>query len=163
MAKTKVKLNQLVDWNAALWAGILSGLVSFLAGILISWIVLDIPWFFPRLVASLIMGDGVLPPPASFDLGIVFLALLIHLALSVAYVGIIAMLVHEYGIMISFIGGALFGLAIYLINFYTLSYFFPWFYQYRGWIFIIAHLVYGALAGSLYEMMEVEKYVPVKE
>jgi len=28
MAKTKVKLNQLVDWNYVLWAGILSGLVS---------------------------------------------------------------------------------------------------------------------------------------
>ncbi len=165
MKAVRVRMRQLVDWHAALWAGLISGVISFTLGIFLSWYLVKSPWFFTRLMASIILGAKVLPPPVTFNLGTFIIALLIFLIIMLIYTAIIATIVHKYGIIISFLGGALVGLAAYAINFYSLSYFFPWFYPYRSWIFLVAHIVFGALAGSLYELMEVEVYVrePEKE
>jgi hypothetical protein len=60
---------------------------------------------------------------------------------------------------VGIIGGAFFGLAIYLINYYTFSYFYPWFYPLRSWIALAGHLFFGAVAGGLYETFERDIYV----
>ena len=67
--------------------------------------------------------------------------------------------IYRWGLIIGFFGGGLLGLALYVINFYSLSYFFPWFYAYRSWVMVVSHIVFGALAGGLYELLEVEEYV----
>ena len=163
MKAIRVRMRQLVDWHAALLAGLISGAISFTLGIFLSWYLVKSPWFFTRLVSSIILGVKVLPPPTTFDLGIFVIALLVFIAIALIYTAIIATIVHKYGIIISFLGGAIIGLAAYAINFYSFSYFFPWFYPYRSWIFVVAHVVFGALVGSLYELMEVEVYVRESE
>ena len=61
----------------------------------------------------------------------------------------------------SFVGGAMLGLALYAINFYSISFFFPWLFPLRSWIFMVAHIVFGAFAGVIYELLEVETFVSV--
>jgi hypothetical protein len=73
---------------------------------------------------------------------------------------LIAIIVHKYGILISVVGGALIGLAVYIIGFYSFSHFFPWLISYRSSLFMVVFIFYGALAGGLYELMEVEVFVP---
>ena len=163
MEYPKPNMRQLIDWRAALLAGICSGLISQLSNILLSWWLLDSPWIITRIVASLALGEQVLPPPDQFEWGILLAGLAVHLSLSILFACVVAIVVHRWGILVSFVGGALLGLAFYAINFYTMSYFFPWFYAFRSWIFIIAHILYGALAGSIYELLEVEVYVPVED
>lgn len=163
MEKAKPKMRQLVDWGAAFWAGVFSGLVSHLSNILLSWYLLDSPWVITRIIASILLSESVLPPPDDFHWGILLAALGVHMALSVLFAFLVAAVVHRWGILVSFMGGALLGLAFYAINFYTMSYFFPWFYTFRSWIFIVAHVLYGAFAGSVYELLEEEEFVPVKE
>jgi len=55
------------------------------------------------------------------------------------------------------LGGATFGLGIYLVNFYFLSYFLPWFFALSSWPFVITHILFGAIAGGIYEILEVEE------
>ena len=46
--------------------------------------------------------------------------------------------------------GAVFGLALYLINFYVVTGAFPWFAELRGWSTLITHLIFGVSASLLY-------------
>ena len=164
MKKTeRIQVRQLVDWRAAIVAGAIGGLISLVCNVLISSWLLDSPWLFIRIIASILLGEGVLPPPDTFSWGILAAGFGIHLFISIVLSGLIAAVVHQWGFLISFVGGALMGLAFYAINFYTLSILFPWFYTFRSWIFLVLHVLYGAFTGSIYEMIEVERYVPVEE
>ena len=157
------RLRQVVDWSAALWAGVMSGIVflGILMG-LTAWY-LGSPWVIPRLLASILLGKSVLPPPATFEPGVFALALVIHILLSMLFACLIAFVLHRWGLLVGIVGGAMFGLALYAVNFYTLSYFVPWFFPLRSWIMLAGHVVFGAVAGGLYEALEVEKFEPVKE
>lgn len=162
MSSTKTKLRQVVDWRAALWAGAVSGLAFLLLNMLLTQIALGSPWIIVRLAASVLMGKSVLPPPATFDLPVFLSALLVHFPLSLAFACLIAFVLHRWGMLVGILGGAIFGLALYCINFYTFSFFFPWFFPMRSWIMVVSHVAFGALAGGVYEALEVEKFEPVE-
>lgn len=162
-ATNEIKLRQVVDWKAALIAGFTGGLISFSANLILSAWLLESPWLFSRIIASIILSEKVLPPPTNFSWQILGASVFIHLLLSVVFSGLIAIVIHQWGILISFLGGALMGLAFYAIAFYTFSIFFPWFYTFRSWIFLVMYMLYGAFTGSMYELLEVEKYVEIKK
>jgi hypothetical protein len=162
MSPAKVKIRQVVDWRAAIWAGLISGVVFLIINMLLTKFFVGSPWVSVRLVASIIMGGRALPPPASFDLDIFLTALAVHIPLSIAFASIIAVILHRWGLLVGIVGGAIFGLALYAINFYTLTFFFPWFFPMRSWILAVSHLIFGACAGGIYEGLEVEKFVPAE-
>ena len=41
------------------------------------------PWGPPRMIAAIVMGESVLPPPATFDLMILMTAMAVHMMLSI--------------------------------------------------------------------------------
>lgn len=161
MTATSPRIRQLVDWRAALWAGVVSGLIFLLSNIFLSPI--GNAWVMIRLFASPLLGDSILAPPATFDLLALGAALLVHFGLSVVYALLIAYIIHRGGLLTGIIGGALIGLALYSINFYTVTLLYPWFFAMRSTLFIITHALYGALVGGIYEALEVEIFVPVDE
>jgi len=154
-------MRQLVDWRAALYAGLLAGLIFLLLNLFLSPV--GNAWAMIRLFASILLGDTILAPPATFDLLALGAALLVHFGLSILYTLLIAYVVHRGGLLAGLIGGALLGLALYSINFYTLTLFYPWFFAMRSGIFIVTHALFGALAGGIYEALEVEIFVPAEE
>jgi hypothetical protein len=162
MGQTKVKMRQVVDWRAAVWAGLISGIVFLLINMILTAIYVGSPWIVVRLVASVVMGTRALPPPATFDFGIFAVSLIVHLPLSIGFACLIAVVLHRWGLIVGILGGAGFGLALYFINFYTVSFFFPWFFPMRSWIMAASHIIFGALAGGIYEALEVEEFVPVE-
>ncbi len=162
MSPTKIKMRQVVDWRAALWAGVISGIIFLLINMLLTHFYVGSAWVSVRLVASVILGASALPPPASFNLGIFLVALAVHLPLSVAFASVIAAILHRWGLFVGIVGGGVFGLALYLINFYTLTFFFPWFFPMRSWIMAVSHILFGACAGGIYEALEVERFEPVE-
>lgn len=162
-AISEIKLRQVVDWKAALIAGFTGGLISFSANLILSAWLLDSPWLFSRIIASILMGEQVLPPPVNFTWQILATSLFIHLLLSVVFSGLIAIVVHQWGILVSFLGGAMMGLAFYTIVFYTFSILFPWFYTFRSWIFLVMYILYGAFTGSMYELLEVEIFIEIEK
>jgi hypothetical protein len=81
----------------------------------------------------------------------------------VFYACIVAFVVHRWGWVLSTLGGAVLGLAFYLINFWTMSLLFPWVFPLRNWILLLAHVAFGAVVGLIYEILEEEEYVPIEE
>lgn len=164
MTQTRThRFRQLVDWRAAV-IGALAGAIAFL---LVIAIVLPLTtggtlWAFFRYLASILLGDSILPPPAGFDITAVLTGLLVHLVLSLLYGAILALIIHRWGLVVGLIGGALFGLAIYAINIFTFTLLFDWFYVLRSWPILLAHVLFGAVTGFVYELLEVERFVPVE-
>ena len=163
MSPARSHLRQLVDWRAAFIAGVVAGLVLIALEMLLTASVVGSPWVFPRLMAAIVLGRGVLPPPATFAPGVLLVALLIHLPLSIAYACLIAFVLHRWGLVVGIVGGAAFGFALYLINFGTVFSIFPWFAPMKGWIALWAHVVFGAVCGGTYELLEVERFAPEQD
>ena len=161
MSKTSAPMRQLVDWSAAVWAGIISGIVFMLMNVfLVPYFVGGNAWVMVRLFASIVLGDGILAPPATFDLYALLAAIFTNMVISLGFALLIAYIIHRGGLITGILGGAALGLVIYGINFYTLTFFFPWFFPMRGWAMLGNHIVFGALAGGVYEFLEVEEFVP---
>jgi len=136
-----------VDWKAALGSGLLAGSV-FLA---LEMLMVPVfgggsPWGPPRMMAAILLGKGVLPPPATFDPGIVLVAMVLHLVLSVGYAGLLALLISRLSKGATLTIGAVGGLVLYLVNFYGFTAVFPWFAMARNPITIFTHIVFGLLA-----------------
>lgn len=160
MTHIRANVRHLMDWKAAVLAGLIAGAV-FLLVLLIAYPLATggTPWTIFRFIGAMVLGESVLPPPTTFDAGVVVTAVLIHFTLSILYTLILAFIVHRWGILISILGGALFGLALYLINFFTFTMFFAWFYPARAWPFSLVHILFGAVAGGIYEFLEKDVYV----
>jgi hypothetical protein len=52
------------------------------------------------------------------------------------------------------LAGAVFGVAVYLINFYGMSQVFPWFADARGWVSFLSRIVFGLVAADMYVRLE---------
>ncbi len=151
---------QLVDWRAAIIAGLIAGVAFFLLQMALTAQLLGTPWVFARMTAAMVLGRGVLPPPATFDAGVVAVAFGLHMLLALTYTALIAFILHRWGLLVGIVGGALLGLALFAINFGTMAWCFPWFLDLKGGIVLVSHVVFGALAGGVYELLEVERFVP---
>lgn len=157
-----VEHRQVLDVRAAVIAGLVAGLLFLLLELLVSAFYINgSPWVYSRYAASLVLGQGVLPPPPTFELPSALLGLAVHMLLSVVYALVLAFIVHRGGLLMGIVGGALFGLALFAINYYSFSFFFPWFFPVRSWIVIAAHVLFGASAGGIYEALERDRYIAV--
>lgn len=146
------------DWIAALAAGIVAGAVLMVLSLL--WSATDMtshPWILARRIAAITMGQHVLGE-ANFSATIVAVMALTHYGLGVIFALILSVIVaalHLEGSLSKVVMvGALFGLALYLVNFYLLADSFPWFIDMRGGVTMLAHLIFGMLAAGVYWKLE---------
>lgn len=158
-----IRLRQLVDWRAAIIAGLAAGIVYLALQMALLASVAGSPWVAVRYMGAMLLGRAVLPPPATFDPAVLIAALAVHLPLSIAFACVIAFILHRWGLLVGVLGGAVLGLALYAINFWTFAQWFPWFLPLRGWIGFSSHIAFGAIAGLVYELLEIERFVPVEE
>ncbi|NNE07103.1 MAG: hypothetical protein HKN20_00945 [Gemmatimonadetes bacterium] len=155
-----INTRQVVDWSAAIWAGIIGGAVFFLASVLLLPLAVGgNAWVVARYFASILLGAEVLAPPATFELSIFAAALVAHFGLAIVFALLISFVIHKGGLLAGVIRGALLGGAIYIINVYTLTLLFPWLFALHGVLFFAAHVLYGAVVGWVYEGLEVEEFV----
>lgn len=147
------------DWRAAVWAGIIAGLVFLVAEMLLVMIFMgESPWAPPRMIAAIILGKGVLPPPATFDTGIVMAAMVVHFMLAIVYGLIAGWIVHRLNGVSALLIGAVFGLALYVINFHLIApAAFPWFTMAQNWVSVLSHLIYGVVLGAAYAALRKHK------
>lgn len=160
MTDLRTHVRHVMDWKAAVWAGLIAGAV-FLLVLLVAYPLATggTVWTVFRFIGAILLGEAVLPPPTTFDAGVVVTAVIVHFALSIIYTLVLAFIVHRWRLLVSVIGGALFGLALYLINFFTFTMFFAWFYPARAWPFSLVHILFGAVAGGIYELLEKDVFV----
>jgi hypothetical protein len=153
-----VMKRKVIDWKAVLWAGVTAGTVFLLVNLfVVPRIMGGSFWISARLVGSMLLGEGVLAPPATFHAGALAAAMAVHYTLALALAAIIAFVVHRGGLIGGVLGGAVLGGAFYFINYYTLSYFFPQFFALRHGSVLASHVLFGALAGGVYELLAVNE------
>lgn len=146
-----------VDWRAAIWAGLIAGLVFMMLEMgLVATVGGESPWGPPRMIAAMAMGKDVLPPPATFDFGIMMIAMMIHLVMSIIFGVILGWAISRSGMSrtMAVVVGTVFGLIVYFINFYLMTAVFPWFAMARGGISILAHAMFGLVLGWVYHAMQ---------
>ncbi len=146
-----------LQWKAAIWAGLIAGAVFMMVEmILVATIGGQSPWGPPRMIAAIVLGESVLPPPATFDLGIMAAAMMVHFPLSIVFAAILGWTISHWQLNLpaSMIVGTVFGVAVYLVDFYVLTAIFPWFAMARNEITLISHAVYGLVLGWSYYAIE---------
>lgn len=149
----------LTDWRAAIWSGLIAGAVFLVAELLMVALFMgESPWAPVRMIGAIAMGQDVLPPPATFDLTVFLAASAVHFALSVVYGLAFAWITHHMNGMNTLLIGALAGLLIYFVNFYLIApAAFPWFMGARNWIGVVGHLIYGVVLGASYASLRRHK------
>ena len=156
---TKCCKNYQSGWRATIWAGVIAGTLATLVQVML-WLVLtdDFPAILyrdARLTAAMALGYSVLPPPATFDVGIMLIAALIHFMLSIIYAALLAPLATRLKTILAPLAGVGFGVTLYIVNLYGFTAIFPWFAQARGWITLIVHMVFGVTAITVYRWLYV--------
>ena len=126
-----------IDWSSAIWSGIIAGAVfMMLEMVMVPLFIGGSPWGPPRMIAAIGMGKGVLPPPDTFALVPMMVAMAIHFMLAIVLAVVLALFVNRVGLGMAALAGAVFGLVVYLINFYGFTALFPWFEMARNWVSI---------------------------
>jgi hypothetical protein len=160
MTQQNSRLRLIMDWRAAVIAGVIAGLLTMLLWIILLALTTGGSLWAPfHHVAAILLGENSLTPSQSIDWQIVLTGMVIHMVLAVFYAVILAFIVHRWGLAVGIIGGAIFGLALYAINYYTFTALYPWFYPLRSWIALVGHIFFGAVAGGVYEGLERDIYV----
>lgn len=159
MAGFRLPVFRLPHWGIVLCAGFIAGTAATLAQVAL-WLLFtaDFPGVLfrdARLTAALVLGARVLPPPATFDAGVLLIATVIHFALSAAYAAMLYPFVACRRYLWAVAAGAIFGVALYVVNLYGFAALFPWFVQARGWIAAAAHVAFGVAAATTCRFLRV--------
>jgi uncharacterized membrane protein YagU involved in acid resistance len=140
-----------IDSKAALWAGLIAGVVFMMAEMLMVALFLgQSAWAPPRMIAAMVLGREVLPPPATFDIVVMMVAMMIHFILSIILAFVFALIAKGRNVGTAILIGIVFGLVIYFVNFYGMTAVFPWFAKARNWVSIFSHALFGATLGWVY-------------
>ncbi|WP_420477140.1 hypothetical protein [Noviherbaspirillum sp. ST9] len=146
------------DWVAAAASGFVAGAILMVLELFWSAIVQDSnPWVTSHKIAAIVLGDDVLRP-ADFSVGIVGVALIIHYVLGIVFGLVLAAIIAPFrldsSVGMALAAGAVFGLLLYVINFYVLTGVFPWFADMRGWAALFANLIFGMALALMYTKLE---------
>jgi len=106
-----------------------------------------------RLAAAIILGQEILPMQVAFDWTAMIVATMIHFSLSVLYSMILAAFIVRRDLGVSIFMGIVFGFILFGVNMYGFTLIFPWFDEARDWITLVAHVVFGMVAASMYRIL----------
>ena len=143
-----------MDKRAATIAGLLAAIISLAVGMGVLQFLHDNAMGLPRLLATVALGRDALDRELVNNSEALAVGVAVHLLLGLVFAFIISFTLHRWGFWVGVIGGALFGLALYAIDTYTMSRFFAEFYYYRSWFMVGMHVLFGALCGGIYESLE---------
>lgn len=141
-----------VDVKAALLAGLIAGVVDLALLAAIALAQGQSVWVNMRMTAAMLMGTGVLPPPATFDALLFAVSTIVHFGLSLIYGLIVAWFVRKSNFAVGLIIGVAVGFAIYVVNYYVFApLLFPWLLESRGGMVpTLIHPVFGMIAAAAY-------------
>jgi hypothetical protein len=80
-----IETGRMPHWRSAIWAGLIAGLVFMMVEMLLVSLVGGMsPWGPVRMMSAILLGRDVLPPLATFDIGVAMAAMVVHFGLSLS-------------------------------------------------------------------------------
>jgi len=150
-----------IAWKAIPVAAFVGGIVMLLVNLLLTPIAYEVNGsVFLRYCAGLIAGKDAVTDTST---GVLALGLLVHAVCSLLFATIISIVVHRWGITVGILGGAILGAALYGINLYSMTVFFEWFFAIHSTVFLLSHILFGAVVGGVYESLDRYDLPLVKE
>ncbi|CAB3807528.1 hypothetical protein LMG28688_06564 [Paraburkholderia caffeinitolerans] len=151
-------VRRMPEWPAALIGGCVAGAVFLVIELFAMRVMGQNVWAPLRMTAAIVMGRDVLAQPAAFSAAVMLGGLVVHFALSILFAVILAVIMAPFSLdssvgMASLVG-AVFGVLLYVINFYGMTQWFPWFADARGWVGFLNHIVFGLVAADTYLSLE---------
>ena len=141
-----------VTWRAIPIAGFAAGIAFLLVNIILTPVVLEVdPILILRYFGALMLGSGVLTETGN---DAIVVGLILHFLLSMVFTLLVTIVIHRWGLIIGIVGGAIMGLALYGVNLYTMTVFFEWFFAINSTVLLLSHVVFGAVAGGVYELFD---------
>jgi hypothetical protein len=148
------------DWLAAAVAGFAAGALLMVFELVWSVLVQGAgaaTWAVPRMIAAIALGPDSLQSTES-GYRVLVTALVIHYVLGIVFGMALAVVVAPFHLdssmaLVLLVGG-LFGVALYLFNFYGMVRYFAWFADLRGSAMLLQHVVFGMAAAGLYRWLE---------
>ncbi len=138
--------------HAVIYAGIISSIVfQVLEAVLIPLFGGGSPWGPMRMIAAMVLGRGVLPPPATFSLGVALVALVVDILLAIVYVFVLSWFIRFWRLGPALAAGVVFGAALFVVNFYGFTVVFPWFVMGRNLVTLCTHVVFSVTAVLAYK------------
>ncbi|CAG2154765.1 hypothetical protein [Cupriavidus plantarum] len=151
-------VRRLPDWSAAAVSGVAGG--AFLIVLELFWASMLSgvnPWVPTRMIAAIVLGQDVMQN-SLFSIGTVGAALVIHFVLGAVLGMVLGAIMAPFHLDSSpgmaVLAGAVFGVVVYLFNFYVMTSAFPWFVEARGWHTLIAHVLFGMVMAICYWKLE---------
>ncbi|OJA70852.1 hypothetical protein BGV71_26565 [Burkholderia ubonensis] len=144
-------------WRAAVIGGCVAGAVFLVIQVVAAAIGHD-AWAPLRMIAAIYFGDDALAPSATVEVGILLAALGVHFALSIVFALILAVIIAcfslDSSVEMASVTGAVFGVLLYVVNYYGMTQLFPWFADARGWVSALDHIVFGLIVSDAYMRLE---------
>jgi len=145
-------------WVAAVAGGAVAGIAFIvMLSVLGSVVHGESVWAPFHRIAAMVLGPEGLEHIDHFDMGVVGMALSIHLGLAALYGIVLSYLILEFTRRNAPWLGAAAGLLIYLVNFYGFAGLFPWMADMRGMVTLFAHAIFGMLLASCYWALYVDR------
>ena len=140
------------DWTAAGLAGIGGGIAFMLVEMLAAPLTgQGSLWTAPRAIASIVLGGLLDGQPTAV---VLLVALFIHLNLSLFYGRVLAYALFRRGGAHWLGTGVLFGLGLYILNYYVLGEFVPRIAAARSASWLFCHLAFGSVAAGIFKTLE---------
>jgi len=141
------------DRAVAVWAGLSGGAAMLGWLVLVAPLASIPPMGVLRVIAAVVLGRNVLPPPSLGDGGVATVALFIHFFFSIAYALVLESILRRYGRRGSMFAGVAFGLCLYILDSHWLA-------PFRGWIGVLAHVIWGFATAATYEGLRAYRQRP---
>lgn len=139
------------DAAAAIGAGLIAGTIAFALMEAFAVLVYDEPaWKLVRMMAAIVRGPAALAPQDEGDAAIAAIGFGTHYALSLLYALALAGVMRGVPRDLGPIVGFCFGVALYFANLHGFTRIFPWFVEMRTVDTLVAHAVFGMMAGGTY-------------
>jgi len=148
-----LKVRRIPDWEAAGLAGLFGGLCFMLLEMALMPFATatgDL-WRAPWMVADIVF-DGTLANPGNGM--ILATALFTHFTLSLIYGRVLGGLIFIRPRREAQWIGALFGLALYFVNFYGIGALIPRLYADRNWAWLVCHVAFGVITARAFVRLE---------
>lgn len=143
-----------LEWRAIIGAGVIAALAFAVFETLMYAVALgQSPWVPTRMAAAILLGPAALEASGPPGLQVAMAALFVNFVLGILYALILSLIIRGLPQGPAMITGGLFGVLIYLVNFFWFDAVYPWVAEAQNYVSAIGHGLFGFVLAWSYKVL----------